>query len=176
LWRRPRRPERRLVAYIAEPGRDVRSFRERAPIPAHRPTAAAFDLGRRSRERRFPWTRWDRGACRLNGPRQPADTRGDMSEIDGPALFSVKLRSPANISAPEPDIQTTFGDVRSLDAVARLVERAKDGDKDAFGQIFRLHRDAILRFARLRLGPEADDVVSEVFTRAWVTLNRYEYT
>ena len=60
--------------------------------------------------------------------------------------------------------------------MARLVERAKDGDKDAFGQIFRLHRDAILRFARLRLGAEADDVVSEVFTRAWVTLNRYEYT
>ena len=27
-----------------------------------------------------------------------------------------------------------------------------------------------------RLGAEADDVVSEVFTRAWVTLNRYEYT
>ena len=102
--------------------------------------------------------------------------KGRHVELDGPALFSVKLRSPANISEPEPDIQTTIGDVRSLDAVARLVERAKDGDKDAFGQIFRLHRDAILRFARLRLGPEADDVVSEVFTRAWVTLNRYEYT
>lgn len=101
-----------------------------------------------------------------------------MSDSDAPTLFSVHLRSPANISAPEPDIQAVIGDVRSLDAVVRLVERAKDGDKDAFGQIFRLHRDAILRFARLRLGvgAEADDVVSEVFTRAWVTLNRYEYT
>ena len=99
-----------------------------------------------------------------------------MSELDGRALSSVKSRGPANISGPEADIQATIGDVRSLDAVARLVERAKDGNKDAFGQIFRLHRDAILRFVRLRLGPEADDVVSEVFTRAWVTLNRYEYT
>ena len=99
-----------------------------------------------------------------------------MSELDGRTRSSVRLRSPANISEPEPDIQATIGDVRSLDAVARLVERARDGDKDAFGQIFRLHRDAILRFARLRLGAEADDVVSEVFTRAWITLNRYEYT
>ena len=99
-----------------------------------------------------------------------------MSVRKGPALSSVKLRSSPNISGLQPDIQATVGDVRSLDSVARLVERAKDGDKDAFGQIFRLHRDAILRFARLRLGAEADDVVSEVFTRAWVTLNRYEYT
>ena len=99
-----------------------------------------------------------------------------MSERKGPALYSVKLQDSANISGLQPDIQETVGDVRSLDSVARLVDRAKDGDKDAFGQIFRLHRDAILRFARFRLGAEADDVVSEVFTRAWITLHRYEYT
>jgi RNA polymerase sigma-70 factor (ECF subfamily) len=100
----------------------------------------------------------------------------DMSDRTGSALLSVKLQNPANISGLEPDIRETVGDVRSLDSVARLVERAKDGDKDAFGQIFRVHRDAILRFARLRLGTEADDMVSEVFTRAWITLHRYEYT
>ncbi len=99
-----------------------------------------------------------------------------MPDRETPLLTSVKLQGAANISAVSPDIQETIGDVRSLDVVARLVERAKDGDKDAFGQIFRLHRDAILRFARLRLGAEADEVVSEVFTRAWVTLNNYEYT
>ena len=99
-----------------------------------------------------------------------------MPDRETPLLTSVKLQGAANISAVSPDIQETIGDVRSLDVVVRLVERAKDGDKDAFGQIFRLHRDAILRFARLRLGAEADDVVSEVFTRAWVTLNNYEYT
>jgi RNA polymerase sigma-70 factor, ECF subfamily len=99
-----------------------------------------------------------------------------MSDRKAPALTSVKPQNSANISGLSPDIQERNGDVRSLDVVARLVERAKDGDKDAFGQIFRLHRDPILRFARLRLGVEADDVVSEVFTRAWITLNRYEYT
>jgi RNA polymerase sigma-70 factor (ECF subfamily) len=103
-------------------------------------------------------------------------TRVDMSDRKAPALSSVKPQNSANISGFSPDIQEKIGDVRSLDVVARLVERAKDGDKDAFGQIFRLHRDAILRFARLRLGPEADDIVSEVFTRAWITLHKYEYT
>lgn len=63
--------------------------------------------------------------------------------------------------------------MRALDPVDRLVERAKDGDKDAYGQVFRLHHDAILRFARLHVGAEADEVVSEVFVRAWVSLNRH---
>jgi RNA polymerase sigma-70 factor (ECF subfamily) len=75
------------------------------------------------------------------------------------------------------DVQEEAPDnVRSLDAVDRLVERAKDGDKDAYGQVFRLHRDAIYRFTRLHLGSEIDDVVSEVFTRAWVQLPRYRST
>lgn len=99
-----------------------------------------------------------------------------MATRKGPALSPVEHRNAANISAPSTDVQETLGDVRSLDPVARLVERAKDGDKDAYGQIFRLHHDAILRFARLHLGAEADDVVSEVFVRAWVGLNRYEYS
>ena len=77
-----------------------------------------------------------RSYCRLNGPRRPADTHPDMSERKGPALFSVKFQDSANISGLQPDIQATVGDVRSLDSVARLVDRAKDGDKDAFGQIF----------------------------------------
>ncbi|MGZ5213930.1 MAG: RNA polymerase sigma factor [Actinomycetota bacterium] len=66
--------------------------------------------------------------------------------------------------------------MRSLDSVRRLVERARDGDKDAYGQIFRLHHDAIFRYARLHIGAEAEDVVAEVFTRAWIQLPGYEYT
>ena len=66
--------------------------------------------------------------------------------------------------------------MRTLDPVGRLVERAKDGDKDAFGQVFRLHHDAIHRFARVHLGPDVDDAVAEVFTRAWICLPRYQPT
>ena len=97
-----------------------------------------------------------------------------MATRKGPARSPVEHRDAANISTLSTDVPETLGDVESLDPVARLVERAADGDKDAYGQIFRLHHDAILRFARLHLGGEADDVVSEVFVRAWVGLDRYE--
>jgi DNA-directed RNA polymerase specialized sigma24 family protein len=66
-----------------------------------------------------------------------------------------------------------LGNLLSIDPVDRLVERAKEGDKDAYGQVFRLHRDAICRFARLHLDSDVEDVVAEVFTRAWVQLPRY---
>lgn len=96
-----------------------------------------------------------------------------------PVLRSVPLshlRS-ANISRPSTDVQVeALDNVRSLDPVRRLVERARDGDKDAYGQIFRLHHDAIFRYARLHIGGEAEDVVAEVFTRAWIQLPAYEYT
>lgn len=96
-----------------------------------------------------------------------------MATRKGRALSPLELRNAANISASSTDVQERLGDVRALDPVDRLVERAKDGDKDAYGQVFRLHHDAILRFARLHVGAEADEVVSEVFVRAWVGLNRY---
>jgi RNA polymerase sigma-70 factor, ECF subfamily len=90
---------------------------------------------------------------------------------------SVPRRDPANISAPSTDVSAgSPSNVRSLDPVGRLVERAKDGDKDAYGQVFRLHHDAIRRFARVHLGPDVDDAVAEVFTRAWICLPRYQPT
>lgn len=84
---------------------------------------------------------------------------------------------PANISGPSHDVQVEeLDNVRSLDPVRRLVERARDGDKDAYGQIFRLHHDAIFRYARLHVGAEAEDIVAEVFTRAWIQLPGYRFT
>lgn len=58
-----------------------------------------------------------------------------------------------------------------------LVARAKRGDRDAFGELFREHRAAIHRIARFYL-PEvqAGDAVSETFLRAWVGLPRYKET
>ena len=100
-----------------------------------------------------------------------------MPEKLGSRPPSVVHRSVANISDPSSDVQgEAANNVRPIDPVARLVERSRDGDKDAFGQIFRLHRDAIYRFARVRLGAEAEDVVAEVFTRAWIQLPRYQNT
>lgn len=92
-------------------------------------------------------------------------------------LIPVPHPSPANISGPSHDVQVeALSDVGSIDPVRRLVERARDGDKDAYGQVFRLHHDAIFRYARLHVGAEAEDVVAEVFTRAWIQLPGYAYT
>lgn len=100
-----------------------------------------------------------------------------MRETRRASFVAVQTRDGTNISAGLADASVgTPAEVRSLDPVGRLIERAKDGDRDAFGQVFRLHHDAIYRFARVHLGADVDDAVAEVFTRAWICLPRYRAT
>ena len=87
----------------------------------------------------------------------------------------------ANISAPNSDIQarTYGGEEQRLDRVPQLVEKAKRGDRDAFGELYRLHHARIFRMARLHLGDlgdGAEDAVAETFLRAWAALPRYRVT
>jgi len=97
---------------------------------------------------------------------------------DPHALFAMPLPQGANIHAPELDVQTSPPDagLSPLEPHRDLVERAKQGDRDAFGQLYRLHQAAIFRMARLHVGSDADDVVAEVFLRAWTALPRYRNT
>jgi RNA polymerase sigma-70 factor, ECF subfamily len=62
--------------------------------------------------------------------------------------------------------------------VRELVERAaRDGDRDAFGDLYRLCHDGVYRFARFNLpGPSVEDAVAETFLRAWVAIPRYRDT
>ena len=57
-----------------------------------------------------------------------------------------------------------------------LVGMAREGDRDAFGQLFRAHHGAIFRLARATLGDGADDVTSETFLRAWTALPNHKDT
>ncbi len=64
-----------------------------------------------------------------------------------------------------------------MDAGWDLVERARQGDRDAFGALFRAHHAAIFRVARARLPQAAaEDAAAETFARAWVALPRYRRT
>lgn len=53
-----------------------------------------------------------------------------------------------------------------------LVRRAQRGDAAAFAELFRRHRDAVVRIAFRMLGPDADleDVVQEVFLQVFRSL------
>ncbi|WP_123389079.1 sigma-70 family RNA polymerase sigma factor [Nocardioides aurantiacus] len=54
---------------------------------------------------------------------------------------------------------------------ADLIARVRDGDTDAFGTLFARHVGAAERLARaLVRGPDADDLVSEAFTKTLVVL------
>jgi len=68
-------------------------------------------------------------------------------------------------------------DTAPVDAGWELVERARGGDRDAFGELFRLHHAAVFRVARARLPHGlAEDAAAETFARAWVALPRYRRT
>ena len=58
---------------------------------------------------------------------------------------------------------------------ATLVEEAKTGDADAFGQLYERYAADIYRFLYAHLADrlEAEDLTAEVFLRAWRYLPRY---
>ena len=89
-------------------------------------------------------------------------------------VSSFRSGSSANISPPELDRKGDEPDGREHERA--LVRRAQDGDRDAFGEIYRTHLPAVARLVRFRLGHEDEDSVSEVFLRAWRGLSSYRDT
>lgn len=57
----------------------------------------------------------------------------------------------------------------------QLVDRARKGDRDAFGILYRRHYPSVYRLARFYLDG-AEDVAAETFLRAWSALPRYRDT
>ena len=56
------------------------------------------------------------------------------------------------------------------------MERAKNGDASAFGELYARYRDAIYRYVAFRVSDarDAEDLTGYVFLRAWEALPRYE--
>lgn len=56
-----------------------------------------------------------------------------------------------------------------------LVLRAQEGDTDAFGQIYNHYFDSVYRFAAFRVpAAVAEDLVADVFVKAWEKLHTYK--
>ena len=61
--------------------------------------------------------------------------------------------------------------------VVTLVERAREGDEHAFAQLYDLYLDQIYGYVRRRVGNRevAEDLVGDVFLRAWRRFDRFEW-
>jgi len=67
-----------------------------------------------------------------------------------------------------------------LDAMTPIpdaIERARNGDVAAFGEIYDTHVDSVYRYLlyRVREPSDAEDLTSEVFTRAFANIHRYRW-
>lgn len=61
-------------------------------------------------------------------------------------------------------------------SIEPLVERARQGDLDAFGELVRLHQDRLFHFLRQITGNDhdAEDVAQETFLKAYRSLGRFQ--
>ncbi|MBI2323777.1 MAG: sigma-70 family RNA polymerase sigma factor [Chloroflexi bacterium] len=61
--------------------------------------------------------------------------------------------------------------------VPDVIERARAGDRAAFAELYDQHVDSVYRYLlyRLREPSDAEDLCSEVFTRAFANIHRYRW-
>ncbi|MDP9266538.1 MAG: RNA polymerase sigma factor [Chloroflexota bacterium] len=71
--------------------------------------------------------------------------------------------------------QATFG--LDFGTVPAVIDRARRGDRGAFADLYDEHVDAVYRYVlyRLREASDAEDVTSEVFTKAFANIHRYRW-
>jgi RNA polymerase sigma-70 factor (ECF subfamily) len=62
--------------------------------------------------------------------------------------------------------------------IEKLVDRAIDGDGDAFGRLYDMHVDRVYRHIYYRVSNTADaeDLTQQVFIKAWQAIGRYKKT
>ncbi|MCL4366424.1 RNA polymerase sigma factor [Patescibacteria group bacterium] len=62
-----------------------------------------------------------------------------------------------------------------MENLNQLLHKACKGDKDAFGQIYKIYFSKIYRYCRINLGSEteAQDIAQETFFKAWRSISNF---
>ena len=112
------------------------------------------------------------GTVKPVGPRVPQGRQPSPSELDGPtaglvtATAAVVTEKPAGTGAGHFPSRPDPGD--PANEVWSLVERAQNGEAEAFGLIYDRYMDIVFRFIYFRVGNRqlAEDLTSDTFLRA----------
>lgn len=65
----------------------------------------------------------------------------------------------------------------ALSPIPDVIDRARSGDRAAFAELYDTHVDSVYRYLmyRVREPSDAEDLASEVFTRAFANIHRYKW-
>jgi RNA polymerase sigma-70 factor (ECF subfamily) len=71
-----------------------------------------------------------------------------------------------------------YTDINARDEVDALVDKAKNGDAEAFGKIYDSHVNRVYRHIYYRVNSivDAEDLTQQVFMKAWDAISRYKKT
>ena len=67
--------------------------------------------------------------------------------------------------------------IAAFGPVPDVIDRARNGDRAAFAELYDTHVDSVYRYLlyRVREPSDAEDLTSEVFTRAFANIHRYRW-
>lgn len=75
------------------------------------------------------------------------------------------------------NVQAAALQLDALSPIPDVIDRARNGDRAAFGELYDTHVDSVYRYLlyRVREPSDAEDLTSEVFTRAFANIHRYKW-
>ncbi len=85
--------------------------------------------------------------------------------------MAVQVASIRTAVLPAPETTSVWGPVPDV------IDRARGGDRAAFAELYDAHVDSVYRYLlyRVRDTADAEDLTSEVFTRAFANIYRYRW-
>ena len=105
--------------------------------------------------------------------------------VEGPVRASVRSPGAHRVGAKGAPVEltvavATFESAQTIEAfgpVPDVIDRARNGDRGAFAELYDTHVDSVYRYLlyRVREPSDAEDLASEVFTRAFANIHRYRW-